>query len=152
MGEKSEQIERTIESERGQLGSNLNELQARVEEATDWRVQFQKRPMLLMGVALGGGFVLASLTGRRPRRRRYYAEERSPESYQHRRGTELQKSKALETFDTIKGAMIGVAANTFKDWLSEAIPGFREQYQKTAVEKRSSSMPPAPSSSVAAAG
>lgn len=150
MGEKSDQIERVIESERSQLGSNLNELQSRVEEATDWRTQFQKRPLLLMGVALGGGFMLASLTRSRSRRRRYYPEEPSPEPYQHRRGTELQKNKALETFDTIKGAMIGVAANTFKDWLGEAIPGFREQYQKTASEKRSAGVAQVPAASAAA--
>jgi hypothetical protein len=137
MGEKSNQIEQQIVAERGELGQNLNELQSRVEEATDWRVQFQKRPMLMMGVAVGGGLLLASLTGRRSRSRRHYGEERSSVGYEHRRGTELQKHKALETFDTIKGAMIGVAANTFKDLLGQLVPGFHEQFQKTAQENRS---------------
>jgi hypothetical protein len=135
MGEKSNQIERRIAAERGQLGQNLNELQSRVEEATDWRLQFQKRPMLMMGVALGGGLLLASVTGRRSGSRRHYAEHRPEGEHAHRRGTELQKNKALETFDTIKGAMIGVAANTFKDLLGQLIPGFHEQFQKTAQEK-----------------
>lgn len=138
MGEKSNQIEREIRRERGQLGQNLNELQSRVQEATDWRAQFQKRPMLMMGVAVGGGLLLASVTGRRSRSRRHYGEDRSAEAHEYRRGTELQKNKALETFDTIKGAMIGVAANTFKDLLGELVPGFQEQFQKTAQEKRSS--------------
>ena len=150
MGEKSDQIEREIELERGQLGSNLNELQSRVEEATDWRVQFQKKPMLMMGVALGGGLLLASMTRKR-RRRASYSDERSASEYHPRRGTELQKNAALETFDSIKGAMIGVAANTFKDWFGEAIPGFREQFQKTAQEKRSSSAIPKAASAVAGA-
>ncbi len=135
MGEESNQIERRIAVERGQLGQNLNELQSKVEQATDWRFQFQKRPMLMMGLALGGGVLLASVSGRRSRSSRSYREDRGDITAEHRRGTELQKTKALETFDTIKGAMIGVAANTFKDLLGQLIPGFHEQFEKTAQEK-----------------
>lgn len=136
MGEKSSQIERRIAAERGELGQNLNELQSKVQEVTDWRIQFQKRPMLMLGVAVGGGLLLASVTGRRSRSGRHYVDDRGGGGHEHRRGTELQKSKALETFDTIKGAMIGVAANTFKDLLGELIPGFEEQFQKTVQQKR----------------
>ncbi len=137
MGEKSDQIERQIVTERGDLGRNLNELQSKVQEVTDWRVQFQKRPMLMIGVAAGGGLLLASLTGRKSRSRPHYAGGGDgAHEFEHRRGTELQKNKALETFDNIKGAMIGVAANTFQDFLGQLIPGFRDQVQKTAQEKR----------------
>jgi hypothetical protein len=54
MGEKADQIEREIQAERGQLGQHLNELQSKVQDFTDWRAQFQKRPMAMMGVAVGG--------------------------------------------------------------------------------------------------
>ena len=141
MGEKSNQIEHEIQAERGQLGRNLNELQSKVEEVTDWRAQFQKRPMLMIGIAAGGGLLLASLTGRRSQSKRHYSADRSDGDSEHRRGTELQKNKALETFDTIKGAMIAVAANTFQDFLGQIIPGFREQFQKTAQEKRAAAAP-----------
>ncbi len=147
MGEKSNQIEREIQAERGQLGQNLNELQSKVEEVTDWRAQFQKRPMLMMGVAVGGGLLLASMTGGRSGSRRSYREDRHDrDGAEQGRGTEFQKKKALEAFDTIKGAMIGVAANTFQDLLGQLIPGFKEQFQKTAQEKRAgvSSGSPAP--------
>jgi hypothetical protein len=137
MGEKSDQIERQIVAERGQLGRNLNELESKVQEITDWRAQFQKRPMLMIGLAAGGGLLLASITGKASRSRPRYLQSGTDDRYEHRRGTELQKSKALETFDTIKGAMIGVAANTFRDFLGQLIPGFGEQFQKTAQEKRS---------------
>jgi hypothetical protein len=145
MGEKSNQIERRIQAERGQLGQNINELQSKVQEVTDWRAQFQKRPTLMMGAALGGGLLLASLTGRRSRSKRHFTEDRSKAASEHRRGTELQKNKALETFDTIKGALIGVAANTFQDFLGQLIPGFREQLQKTAQEKRATGVSPSSS-------
>ncbi len=152
MGEKSNQIERQIDAERGELGQHLNELQSKVQEVTDWRAQFQKRPMVMMGVAVGGGLLLASMTGRRSRPKRQYSESRSDASSEHRRGTELQKSKALETFDTIKGAMIGVAANTFQDFLGQLIPGFKEQVEKTAREKRAIAPSSARSTSSAAVG
>src|SRR3954454_10157514 len=105
MGEESNQIERRIATERGQLGQNLNELQSRVEEATDWRAHFQKRPMVMMGAAVAGGVLLASVTGRRSHPRRLHLEHREDGAHEHHRGTDLQKNKAFETFDTIKGAM-----------------------------------------------
>jgi hypothetical protein len=137
MGENSSQIEREIRVERRQLGHNVEDLQSRVQEITDWRIQFQKRPMLMTGVALGGGMLLASVTRGRAKSRRHYTENRTEGGHEYRRGTELQKNKALETFDTIKGALIGVAANRCQDLLAQLIPGFREQFQKTAEEKRS---------------
>jgi hypothetical protein len=145
MGEKSNQIERQIQTERGELGQHLNELQSKVQEVTDWRAQFQKRPMLIMGVAVGGGLLLASLTGRRSKSTRHLPENGSDVASGHRRGTELQKNKALEAFDTIKGAMIAVTANTFQDFLGQIIPGFKEQFQKTAQEKSAPGMSPASS-------
>ena len=152
MGEKSNQIERRIQAERGQLGQNINELQSKVQEVTDWRAQFQKRPTLMMGAAVGGGLLLASLTGRRSRSKRHFTEDRSEAASEHRRGMELQKNKALETFDTIKGAIIGVAANTFQDFLGQLIPGFKEQFQKTAQEKRAAGMSATANPATRAAG
>lgn len=136
MGQNSDQIERQIDVRRGELGQSLNELQAKVEQVTDWRAHFQKRPMVIIGAAFGGGLLLASMTGRRSRSRRHYREDTQPlHASEHRRGTELQKGKALETFDSIKGALIGVAANTFKDLLGELIPGFRQQLEQTTRAK-----------------
>ena len=62
MGETPDQIEKQISAERVQLGQNLRELQTRVEQTTDWRVQFAKRPMALLGAAFGGGLLLAFMT------------------------------------------------------------------------------------------
>ncbi len=154
MGEKSNQIERQIEAERGELGQNLHELQAKVEEVTDWRAQFEKRPMVIIGAAFGGGLLLASMTGRRSKLRRYSREESGGSSRpEHTRGTELQKSKALETFDSIKGALIGVAANSFQEFLGEIIPGFKKQLEQTTKAKggttSSASLEPARSSAAA---
>lgn len=67
MDETANQIERQMSIERGRLGENLRELQTKVEETTDWRVQFRKRPMAIMGAALGGGLLLGLMTGGKSR-------------------------------------------------------------------------------------
>lgn len=38
------------------------------------------------------------------------------------------------TWDNIKGALIGVAATRFKDFVGEIVPGFHEQLRKTETE------------------
>lgn len=67
MDETANQIERQMDVERGRLGENLRELQSKVEETTNWRVQFRKRPMAIMGAALGGGLLLGLMTGGKSR-------------------------------------------------------------------------------------
>ena len=63
MDEKPDEIMNHIESQRDQLGRNLNELEARVKRTTDWRAQFDRNPMVAMGVALGGGLLIGSMVG-----------------------------------------------------------------------------------------
>ena len=63
MDEKPDQIMNHIESQRDQLGRNLNELEERVRRTTDWRAQVDRNPMLAMGVAFGGGLLIGSMVG-----------------------------------------------------------------------------------------
>src|SRR5690349_17479983 len=67
MDEKPDEIMNHIESQRDQLGRNLNELEARVKRTTDWRAQVDRNPMVAMGLALGGGLLLGSMVGGRHR-------------------------------------------------------------------------------------
>ena len=139
MGETTNQIERYIENKREDLGSNVQELEQKVKSATDWRQQFQQNPLTLIGVAFGGGVLLATVMGGRERQR--FSETRSRESYvteAPHAATDHQKHKALETWDNIKGALIGVAATRFKDFVSEVVPGFEEQFRRTESQKSSS--------------
>jgi hypothetical protein len=64
MGERSDEIRNEIEYKRQQLGSNLQELEVRVKRATDWRVQFEERPLVFLGIAFAVGLLLSRL-GRR---------------------------------------------------------------------------------------
>ena len=142
---KSEYIKRSIDVQRDNLGRDIQELEDRVRTTFDWRAQFQKNPMTMIGAAFGGGVLLAVLLGnrRRGRGRSPYAEspgrsehvDFSTREHERHPGTTYQRQKALDTWDNIKGALIGVAATRFRSLLGEAIPGFTEQYKKTEREK-----------------
>ena len=136
MGETTNQIEAHIEDTRTNLVSNLHELEDKVKSVADWRQHFQTKPMTMIGVAFGGGILLASMLGgsKYKRRNRVYSNfSMKPENSGNdsRTGIDRQKSKALETWDNLKGALIGVATTRIKDYVDEMIPGFHEQYQRT---------------------
>jgi hypothetical protein len=42
----------------------------------------------------------------------------------------------MQTWDNIKGALIGVAATRFKDFVGEVVPGFHEQFHRTEENAR----------------
>ena len=139
MGQTTHQIEAHIENTREDLGSDLHELERKVKDVTDWKQHFQTKPMTMLGVAFGGGVLLA--TSLRSGRKRNPAAERgfsSPAlSAETHAATDRQKHKALETWDNIKGALIGVAATRFKEFVGEVVPGFDEQFQRTGENAQS---------------
>lgn len=137
MGETTSQIEAQIAHSRETLGSNLHELEQKVKAVTDWKQHFRTSPVMLLGVAFGGGVMLATMLGGR---RRSGQGDRSSSS--HAGGAEplartsFQKSQALETWDKIKGALIGVAATRVKDYVDEIIPGFNEEFRRSGEKTR----------------
>jgi hypothetical protein len=131
MGQTTHQIEAHIEDTRKDLGSNLHELERKVKSVTDWKQHFQSNPMTMLGVAFGGGILLATMLGGRKNRRGERGFPSHATGSEPHAGTEQQKHKALETWDNIKGALIGVAATRFKDFVGEIVPGFQEQFQGT---------------------
>ena len=141
MGQTTHQIEAHIENTRENLGSNLHELESKVRAVTDWKQQFQQRPMTMLGVAFGGGILLATLLGgrRRSGRERGYSS-RAGRSESHQESA-YRKHEALGTWDNIKGALIGVAATRFKDFVGDVVPDFHEQFRRTQ-EKAKALQPP----------
>ena len=123
MVERSDQIEKHIASTRSELGSNLQELEDKVKQAADWRTYFDRNPLMLMGLALGGGVLLGTMTGNHGS-----AVRESP-----RAGIPARKNGlAADTWGTLKGALIGIAGSKVRTLLEEVIPGFNEQYEKMA--------------------
>ena len=70
MDETANQIEAQIDRTRERLGSNLRELEDKVDAATDWREHFRERPHLFLGAAFIGGVALASALQAQVRRSR----------------------------------------------------------------------------------
>jgi hypothetical protein len=132
MGETTNQIQSYIETKREDLGSNLAELENKVKSITDWREHFRSNPMTMVGVAFGGGVLLATLLRGNSRRR---SSRHINDSDVLHSGKGRQANKALETWDNIKGALIGVAATRFKDFVGEVIPGFHGQFRDTEAIK-----------------
>jgi hypothetical protein len=135
MGERSDQITRKIAQTRGELGANLNELELKVRDVTDWRKQVQKSPLTMIGIAFGGGVLLSRVLGGSPRGRRHYrpVDARAngeAASSANAPGTNYELNKAADTWDHIKAALIGVAAGKVQDFLRDAVPGFHEEFSK----------------------
>ncbi len=134
MGETTSQIERHIESKRADLHSNLKELESKVKSATDWRQYFQKYTGTMVAAAFGGGMLISALAGKKsPTPVTTSSGSPGPSAAQRveRNGTH----EILETWDTIKTALVGVAATKFKGMLGEVVPGFSEHLTKTEANK-----------------
>jgi hypothetical protein len=78
VGESPDQIEDHIRSTRNELGDNLEELENRIKDATDWRVQFARHPVVFIGGAFAIGILLSIglQRGRRHRRPQGHALDR----------------------------------------------------------------------------
>ena len=137
MDETADTIEAHIDRTRERLGSNLRELEDKVDAATDWRQHFRERPYLFLGAALAGGAVLASAMRRTP-------PSGEPREVAVRRvaGHDgLVQAEVWALWNTLQGALLGVAAARIKDYIGELIPGFDEHYRRaeqraTAVGNR----------------
>jgi hypothetical protein len=124
MGQTTNQIESHLGQAREDLGANFRELEQKVNEITDWRYHFRNHPMTLVGVAFGGGILLATMTGRR--RSAPSAPRVEPSSAP----VSPYKRKAAETWDHITDALIGMAATRVTDFVGEVVPGFKEELNR----------------------
>jgi hypothetical protein len=70
VGQRSDEIKKQIDTKRSELSENLEQLEQRVKNTTDWRVQFDKRPMVMLGVAFGAGLLASALIPIRGRSRK----------------------------------------------------------------------------------
>lgn len=127
MGEKTDEIESQIREERAELRANLDELGDRVRSVTDWRRQFRNNPVLGVGLAFGGGLLLAAILRSPARDVPHHAPS----------GSASGRGPLSTAWETIQSALIGVAATKVTDVLTEFVPGFREHLAKGAHAHRS---------------
>jgi hypothetical protein len=131
MDERPDQIERHIKSARTELGSNLQELEYKVKQAADWRTHFERNPMTLIGVAFGGGVLLASMLGAKN-----WDTHTEPREYERGKSSSdyTRRKPMSDTWDTLKGAVLGFTASKVRTMLDEALPGFGEHFEKAERE------------------
>jgi hypothetical protein len=144
MGETSGQIERHIQETRNDLGDNFSELEEKVKTAVDWRAQFEERPMTMIALAFGGGVLLSALlpAGHSSRRRYSEAPWTAPPdrdaaglAIQSRTPFDAKASEPLQTWDALKGALVGVAATKLSGFIEDLLPGFQQEFTKAQTGK-----------------
>ena len=131
MDEAADKIEAHTDRTRERLGSNLRELENKVDAATDWREQFRARPHIFLGATIAGGALLAAVLRRTSSRQVFDASTEAHLGSVSRNGVNAQE-QAIELWNNVKGALIGVAAVRITEYISQLIPGFDEHYQRAA--------------------
>lgn len=128
MDETLDQIENEIGRTRQRLGSNLQELGARVDAATDWREYYRASPLVYLGAAAVSGVLAAWMSSGR-RRPRPAVPKPEPGF-----GSSLRSSKAanqvLDTWDGVQHALLAVAATKVTEYIGDLVPGFRDEYRR----------------------
>jgi hypothetical protein len=155
MGDTSDQIERHIQETRNDLSDNFNELEEKVRTAVDWRAQCEERPMTMMALAFGGGILLSALLpSRRSPRRRSLASSANTSSDQHTSDSSFKSrneyndnvSSTLETWDAVKGALVGVATTKLSGFIEDVLRVHTGIHQGTRRKEFDRSNPPNPAS------
>jgi hypothetical protein len=137
MGQTVKQVESEIQYAREQLGSNLEELARRIENVTDWREHYRTWPIVFLGAAFAGGVALAATlrnaSGTSGNQTSADARSERPSRWA------THRDQALDVWDDVTAALVGLAAARFKDYVSELVPGLDEHLHQ--AEQRSATRP-----------
>jgi hypothetical protein len=143
MAETSDQIQLHIQRTREELNDNINELRQKVESSIDWRTQFDKRPLTMLGLAFGAGILLAAILPSRNRNSRRLStftdsnvsSDASRVPSRRADGYGTTASRAGETWDALKGALAGVATNRIGELLDNFVPGFKQEFSRARTAR-----------------
>ncbi len=64
MAQTTDEIRREIETRRGELAQNINELEHRVKDSVNFNQQFRRHSTAILGAAFAGGLLFGLITGR----------------------------------------------------------------------------------------
>jgi hypothetical protein len=112
-----------IDRERDQLTGNLREIESRFKPATDVREMFNENPLLGLGLAFAGGFLLSVAIGG--------AKSASSHEISERPAAAVSPLSRLTcTWNNIVEAFVGLGAAKLESFIADAVPGFHEQFEK----------------------
>jgi hypothetical protein len=143
MGENPSQIEREIREERSDLDRNLRTLEHKTREMTDWRTHHRNHPGVFLGLAFGAGMVIGLTTVPRLNRRIASSWPDRDTSHDPLRpmgalstsasGTRaMARRQIAETWEHVADALLRVGSARLVDFVSDLVPGFREQFDRQA--------------------
>ena len=129
-----------IEAEEESLKDNFEEIQDRVKDALNWRVWYRNNTALALGGIAAGGLVLSLLIPKSTSIESKFVnagEIDDAETGPSRRESLRSEipSRMRQVLDNTANAVLGVATDKLRDFMSSAIPGFREHYS-SAQRKR----------------
>jgi hypothetical protein len=126
MDESTVRLQRQLAGEHEQLNENLDVLERKARELTDWRAQFEKRPLLLLGLAFGGGLLASGLVGRRRVSPAHVPADGRSMSTAMPGPSARVNGNWQQVRNTLSAVTSGVAA----ELLQELVPGFKEHYDR----------------------
>jgi ElaB/YqjD/DUF883 family membrane-anchored ribosome-binding protein len=177
MGETADQLRQEVDQKRDDAADKIDQIQAKVEGATqqvkdtvddakqqvkdtfDLRKQIEEKPLLALGAALAGGFILGGVLGDNGHDdRRYPRYDQGPRQMPNRPPASLgmmdnvrkaAKSTGLEdTLNSMVSSFMGNLGERVKAIGEEAFPGLMAQTGGGNQQQSSNRGIPAPSSSV----
>jgi len=135
VGEDTHRIEEEIRAERRELGRNLKTLEFQAKDLADWRRHYRRHAgaALVMAFATGALIGLKSKgSSPRPMARPRPDASRPAQAGFSPIGLIRDNPRARQVigdkWDGILEALINVASTTAVEWISQAIPRFREEY------------------------
>jgi len=132
---EADNIKDHIDNERNQLTEKLRELESRVKNATDVREQYYKYPLIGVGLAFAGGVLLSSMI-RTGKSASATSDFRDEPSRRKQSSAVTPFSKISNTLESVVEAFVGLASAKIGSVIADAVPGFREQYER--IERKSS--------------
>jgi hypothetical protein len=119
VGAQPDEIVDRIDRQRNRLTDNLRELETRFQDATDWRIQYERHPWAMLGIVFGGGLLLGAWLG---------GGSRDGAEGAHSGGTKPAHKQIAEA---VRGALITLAVNQLKNYIAERAAS---QQEHTATE------------------
>jgi hypothetical protein len=150
VGEITNEIEREIRDTREDLGRNLNELEDKARELADWRSHYRNHHGAFLGAAFAAGALAAMVTvpasSGRPRIHALADDDLSHDPYPTRQHSHSGNRNATfarvarevnETWSQIADALLRTASARALQFVSELVPGVRDQLDPGRPHERS---------------
>ena len=143
MAQEPAEIRAHIKAEGDSLKENFEEIQNRVKDALDWKTWYRNNTALALGGAAAGGLLIALVLGKGGSGEPKFKESNFVDLDQmdvdeegslgavgarRMRSETKSDSRLHQLADNTMAAVLGLAADKFQDFMSQALPGFREHY------------------------